>query len=431
MEKWDSGWDREERKIMSRALSVLIGVTIVLLLLGASTQYVSNRQRFFWAGPPALLFYFIALFLNNRDRMRLGAMVYSLTLIYVSGTTIFFADPAILHNNPLVPITVSLMVMAAFSFYKRDLVLLLTLSLGLMVFYSFRHGGTATGESIDISLVVIATVLNLLFLGIPAFIIVSMNYRRMIKSLQFSESVSRIIQGEKLKGSELLIPVITHEVSGDLGNAAVLVSLLKEQALVQQGMDKEELQNLLTLLETHIERLRGIFSRYRSKLELHSEPSRGLPLGEVLQTITAHVKLSLPQQGSVDISYQGDPGVALQQYRVLGAVIFDLVENVYIHAFSSETENPALVITWKWYKDSRKLEIILADNGQGFHRNPEEYFISPQMVTYQGRSKAAMGLYFCHMRMEHHFQGEIRVDSSPEGARVRLFIPGDFVRFNI
>jgi len=107
--------------------------------------------------------------------------------------------------------------------------------------------------------------------------------------------------------------------------------------------------------------------------------------------------------------------------QVLISLLVNAAETMKIH----HIEDPTIHIIGSCDQESYKISI--EDNGGGIKENDLTKIFNPYFTTKQSTGGSGLGLYTCKIIIENHFNGQITVQNTQNGAKFTLIIPKENV----
>lgn len=232
-----------------------------------------------------------------------------------------------------------------------------------------------------------------------------------------------------------LIASVSHELGTPLGNAAIVVSTLQEEAFalqrnLQSGqlkrseLDRFAAQNLegIALLKRNLERAVELLGHFRQvAADQASEQRRSFDLErvvkEILHTLSPGLKRH-PHRVEVDIpsaiTMDSQPGP-------LGQIVINLVNNAYLHAFEGRTDG---VLRIAAQEDGDWVRLSFADNGVGMAPGHLAQLFQHFFSTKIGRGGTGLGMAIVHNLVTKTLGGTIAVVSNlGQGTRFDVRLP--------
>lgn len=405
----------DDNKLEESIIKVILIVILCANFFGAIELYSTNRTRFYISVLPTLVSQIMLLVFNRKIKAEMIATTLGFLLIYTSVTTSLFADISQDYNSPLIPIMMGIILVGVFSYNRKFTLSIILVSIFSIAYYCYRR----TPELEKPIEVYIAYSLHLLVISLIAFSTTIMNYKRYIYQLQIESSNKRMIAGEKLRGSEIIMPAISHDISGPLGNAKILSDVILNELKEGKYEGAEHILDSVELLHRSLARISKVVTRYRN-LTLPKNPSRNsYQLKEIVEQVEKYLKLITPDLKDVDIDC--NENLYVINGISLIPVFKDILENSISH---NPNKGLKIKISCKCTKNS--LAVRVSDNGTGFI-NSKKYLENPVLSSFNGVSRTSLGLYLSRLRVEHAFGGEIEIKSSSDGTEVSIIIPDKFI----
>jgi signal transduction histidine kinase len=442
----------KEKTIERQILSIIIVLTLVLNLLAMPVMWGFGITVFLLRSVAGFLFALAALFALLIGNIRWASTIFSLSMLYVAMVTVLLADLLVIQNNPLIPIGTAVFISGAYHSKRRITMGIALTGLMPLAFFAWKvfDQGLYPDRSSPFT-VVYATLLSYIFMVFPAYLMTVSNHRRIVLSEENEASTRRLLADEKLQGSELLLPAISHEIAGSLGNASMLSGLALE--LLDSGEDQlpPRLPEVIEQLNTSIKNTVAVIERYRNLMIHRADTADRMNLNELINL----AMMSIIFPGSEpDLHLDGDDHLSIDHGEEMLKIIRELALNSSNYAQSESSHGEVHIrISWKmrWANDliddglidaNRVKSSILdrnsqfysflylefQDNGPGFSPDASRYLQRPILKSYQGKSKASLGLYLTRLRMERSYDGHILIDTQGQsGAKLIMLIPSQHV----
>lgn len=412
----------DEDRLEESIIKLLLIIILCANFFGAIELYQTNIRRFYISVLPTLFSQFLLLIFNRKIKPEKIASSLGFLLIYTSITTSIFGDLTQDYNNPLIPIMMGIILVGVFSYKRVYTIAIIVVSLLSIVFYSYRRS-LGSGE-INPAEVYIAYSLHLIVISLIAFSTTLMNYKRYKYQLQIESSNKRMIAGEKLRGSEIIMPAISHDISGPLGNAKILSDVVLVELKEANFKDSAHIIDSVDLLNKSLTSISSVINRYKNLTLPKNKSSNTYSFKAIVEQVEKYLKLVYPNINSFKVINNEDINI-VNGISTL-PVLKDLIENSISHNLDKE-----VTITISWENDTKgDLIIKVADNGKGF-KDPDKYLETPVLSSFKGVSKTCLGLYLSRLRIEHSFGGKILLFSSNSGTTGEIHIPIEFVEASI
>jgi signal transduction histidine kinase len=424
-------------------LRIIIIIFVVFNILGFAVAFSQNPARGLAVNLVSAFIQIAALMLNEYRRSESGALLLSLSLLYTGLLTALSTDLANLNNNPMIPVAMASIFAGAFSYHPRRTlaVNILAFSVPLLVMVANRVEWLPVDFPGSQANIEIGQVMIYVMFVIPSVLISLMNRRRLQMQQQIQASTRRLISGERMKGASIMIPAMSHELAGPVGNALSLVGLLEENR--EDPAAAELMREALDTLKLTLGTLSSSLERYKRQYRHDADEHPDMDMGRMLSLVVNQIGAEHPED-KYRILPEGEDSLMLSRGEELVQVLYDILRNSVEHGRVLKTRELSVSVRWKVLNlgdDPRYAVLIqrkdrspadefvsirIADNGPGFDRPPAEYLQAPVMKSYHRSSRSTLGLYLSRVRVEHYFDGAIIPRSwNAAGSELEIMIPGN------
>lgn len=418
------------------ALKIILIIMIISNSIGAISLWFTNRPRFWVATVPSLVIQITSLAILNEKRYQITALLLSISLIFTSITTTLISDLSKSYNNSLIPVIMAIIIIGVFS-YKRSFTLSIILfgSYSVITFLIVSLHGQVSQVVIES---IIAHTLIFVIITIIGYISTIMNKQRLKLNKDLQISNKRVLAGEKLKSSELIMPALSHELASPILNAKTTFEILANEVKSKENNFSNKTTYLVKTLENSLLRISEVLDRYRIKT-IDYDNLKITSLNELIKFLLT--KLQIIYNDVFTLHIKGSDKINITKSTMLIPVLYDILENSIIHGRGQEKENINIYIDWKkkniddckkynfeniensYNKNESFILISIKDDGIGLSNKKIIKMNKPILKSLDGKSVSSLGLYLSKLRLEHSYNGKISILNSDKGVIVRILIP--------
>ncbi|SNR91769.1 GAF domain-containing protein [Azospirillum sp. RU38E] len=255
------------------------------------------------------------------------------------------------------------------------------------------------------------------------------------------EALHRLVQQEKMAALGQLVAGVAHEVNTPLGVTLSAISLLHDniralqESLGNGGLTRsnltEHLQTgleLSSLAQRNVVRASDMIRSFKEvAVDRGSDDRRVFDLGDYLREIANLMKAKLTGSGS-QISLDIDL-IQMDTYPgALAQTITNLLANIADHAYGPDRAGPVRVKAREINGD--KVEIIIADEGEGMAADVQAHVFDPFFTTNRAAGHMGLGLHVAYNQVTQRLGGSIHIQSQPgNGTTATIVIPRELPRF--
>jgi len=291
-----------------------------------------------------------------------------------------------------------------------------------MIFYLFKQLELDPTDAVYGT--IIAYILNFVIISAISINSTIMNFKRYKLSLQIESTNKRMLAGEKLKGSEIIMPAISHEISGPLSNSRLVAEVLSNEISALKLNNIHGVKESLNILFDSLDRANNVINRYKNISRKNDVTNPAISIIKLIDMVKDSLNLSQNLDFIININSLDDMNIISGSAFI--PILRDIFENSIVHCGGNSTT--VISISWNYINDSNLWEIIITDNGSTVDKNISKYLEQPVLKSQNGVSKTTLGLYFSRLRLEHEFGAKIYCDeSNKQGTKIVILIPASFI----
>jgi signal transduction histidine kinase len=227
----------------------------------------------------------------------------------------------------------------------------------------------------------------------------------------------RLARGEQLAAIGTLAAGVAHEINNPL--ASVSANLNQLRALSEEDHDPDEVKEILAECREGLTRVATIVADLLRMARHGASELEECDLGDVVRSV---LPLVVREAGDgIEVATEIEsPLPVWGSARLLGQVALNLALNA-VHAVPAASERPGrILLRARAARDGASISVH--DNGTGIPADLLGQIFEPSFTTKaQGRG-TGLGLALTRLVVTRH-QGEIDVQSSPDGTVVTVWLP--------
>ncbi|MDP3300624.1 MAG: ATP-binding protein [Sulfuricurvum sp.] len=266
---------------------------------------------------------------------------------------------------------------------------------------------------------------------------VSLRTKELENSLDtLQKAQMQMVQSEKMAALGNLVSGVAHEVNTPLGNALTGGSIILKESQnlirqIQEGTLKKStlehaiqvLNDTATVMNRSLNQAADLIRSFkRISVDQSAEDIREFNLYHYLEEIllTFHNKL---KKIPVDVTLTGDHELILKSYPgIYAQLISNFIQNSLIHAFTEQTQHPAISIDFEVINE--ELILTYADNGLGMNEAIKNVAFEPFTTTKRSTGGSGLGLNIIYNLITHKLKGKITIESEPmQGIKFTITVP--------
>lgn len=417
-------------------LKIILIIMIASNSIGAISLWFTNRPRFWASTIPSLILQVTSLAILNEKRYQNTALLLSISLIFTSITTTLISDLSKSYNNSLIPIIMAILIIGVFSYKKAFTIAIILLgSYSLITYLIVSLHGQISQVIIES---IIAHTLIFIVIVIMGYLSTLMNKQRLKLNKDLRVSNKRVLAGEKLKSSELIMPALSHELASPVLNAKTTFEILANEVNSNNNQFSNKTTYLIKVLDNSLVRISEVLDRYRVKT-IDYDNLKIDSLSELFEFLLT--KLRIIYNNIFTMHIKGTEKINITKSTMLIPVLYDILENSIIHGRGEEIDNINIDIDWKrvdisdcnnysfeniknsYSKNESFILISIKDNGIGLSSQKSINMDKPILKSLDGKSVSSLGLYLSKLRLEHSYNGKISILNLDQGVIVRILIP--------
>lgn len=423
-------------------LKIILIIVLTANILGGITLWFTNRERFWLAVLPTIIIQAIAIIILNKNRYHESALILGISLVYTSILTTFLSDLSRSFNNPLIPIMMAILIIGVFSYKLFYTIVIISWCTFSTVIFSIKIlSDSDFNEALE---TIIANILTFLIISIIGITSTNMNKKRYKLNNEVIISNKRLLAGEKLKASELLMPALSHELASPVVNAKAIAEIIINEIKKDSSNFSNEIIDSIDILDDSLLRISSVLDRYRVKT-LEFDNLKLSSINELL--IFLYNKLKIIYEDIFNIHILGSENIQISKNSIITPVIYDIIENSIIHGRGSKLSIVNIYIDWKLVEkqELKKLGFDLENNGVINNGNKKYLLITikddgvgiksekiidmnkPILKSLGGKSVSSLGLYLSKLRLEHSYNGKISIENYSNGVIVKIIIPNEYL----
>lgn len=419
-----------------------LGLRITLLMiltanfLGGITLWFTNQERFWFAILPTIVLQIIALIVLNKKRHQESAFILGISLIFTSILTTFLSDLSRTFNNPLIPIMMAIMILGVFSYKTFYTTVIISWGIFSCIIYLIKILSDSNfNETLE---TIIANVLTFTIISIIGIASTNLNKKRNKLDKELAISNKRLLAGEKLKASELLMPALSHELASPVVNAKAVAEILIDEIKKSSKKFSNEIMDSIKILDSSLLRISSVLDRYRIKT-LEFDNLRISSINELF--IFLENKLKIIYDNIFSIHILGKENIKVSKSSIITPILYDIIENSIIHGRGNNITMVNIYLDWQLIdaeeldsqdfnetnENEKYLLFTIKDDGIGITNDKIIDMEKPILKSLDGKSVSSLGLYLSKLRLEHSYNGKISISNYSNGVIVKIVIPKSYL----
>lgn len=417
-------------------LKIILLIILIVNILGGITLWFTNQERFWLAVLPTIVLQNIALLVLNKKRYQESALILGISLIYTSILTTFLSDLSRTFNNPLIPIMMAIIILGVFSYKAFYTTVIISWGVFSCTIYIIKIlSDSSFGEALE---TIIANILTFTIISIIGITSTNLNKKRYKLDKELKVSNKRLLAGEKLKASELLMPALSHELASPVVNAKAIAEIIIDEIRKNSKKFSNEIMDSIKILDDSLLRISSVLDRYRIKT-LEFDNLKISSINELF--IFLENKLKIIYDEIFTIHILGKENIKISKSSIITPILYDIIENSIIHGRGKDITMVNIYLDWQLVDaeelDSQDLNgtngnekyllITIKDDGIGINNDKIINMEKPILKSLDGKSVSSLGLYLSKLRLEHSYNGKISISNHSNGVIVKIVIPSSYL----
>lgn len=251
------------------------------------------------------------------------------------------------------------------------------------------------------------------------------------KTKELEEAQEDRIRNEKLTAINKLIKDIAHNINTPLGISITSATYIDKEIndlykdYKQQNISKKKIENFFINLEESYNLLINGLRKSANLISMFKLITRDEhALNKRLLNVKAEIENSINNidDKGHEVIIECADDIEINSYpSVLDLTVTHLVRNSLIHAFDNDINGQVFI---KVKKDSKKLTLVVSDNGRGISAKNINHVFEPFYTEKPNIDNLGLGLSIVYHSVKHIFNGNIELFSEYEkGTEFKIEIP--------
>jgi len=245
-----------------------------------------------------------------------------------------------------------------------------------------------------------------------------LSYKIRLIEEEKKEQEQMLVQQNKLASMGEMISVIAHQWRQPLSEInGVILSMdldYKKEKLSSEIFNKylDDLERTTSYMSNTIHDFMDFFKKNKKSEEF-------LVSDIIKNSLTL---LNGSNEKNIKINYYNERNIKILTYKSeLIQALLIVLNNAIDACLNNSKKDSRIILTNKVHKGN--LWISISDNGAGIDHNILNKIYDPYFTTKHSSKGTGLGLYILKMIIEQNMQGQIEIQSSPNGTKFILIIP--------
>lgn len=248
-----------------------------------------------------------------------------------------------------------------------------------------------------------------------------------IQNQQLLETRDLLVEREKMAALGQVVAGVAHEVNTPLGVCVTASSFLsgKLRADSEEQLDREELQEIATIIESNIARAANLIQGFKKvAVDESADDIRFFDLVSYLRDDLLPSLSPLLRKKGHKVIIEGPEVCQMHSYPgSIAQIITNLVLNASLHGYG---EVRGESITIEISESENRIQIKVADQGVGMDSELESRIFEPFFTTKKEQGGSGLGLMIVYNLVHGRLGGNLKYNTSPgEGTEFIIDIPQD------